>query len=96
MPRHDLGMLRHELEFLFFNRLGMLRHELDMLRHANLGFLIEVAHVAAWQNHAAACSRALPNFAFFDSFLLLFARSSIFLLEHYLQDKNTHKNTQNR
>ena len=96
MPRHELGMLRHDLKIWFLNCLGMLRHELGMLRHASLGFLTEVAHVAAWQNHAATCSRALPNIAFFDSFLLLFARFSIFLLEHHLQDKNTHQNAQNR
>ena len=82
-------MLRHEWKILFLNHHGM-------LRHANLGFLTKVAHAAAWQNHAAACSRALPNFASFDSFLLHFACSSIFLLEHHLQDKNTHKNAQNR
>ena len=74
----------------------MLGHELGMLRHASLGFLTEASHAAAWQNHAAACSRALPNIASFDSFLLLFARSLIFLLEHHLQDKNTHQNVQNR
>ena len=96
MPRHDLGMLRHVLKILFLNRLGMLRHELGMLRHANLGFLTEGPHAAAWQNHVAACSRALPNFASFDFFLLLFACSSIFLIEHHLQDQNTHKNAQNR
>ena len=59
-------------------------HELGMLGHASLGFLTEGPH-------AAACSRDLPNLAFFDSFLLLFARSLIFPLEHYLQDKNKHQ-----
>ena len=103
MPRHDLGMLRHELKFSFLHclgmlryELGMLRHELGMLRHASLGFLIEASHAVAWQNHAAACSHDLPNLASFDSFLLLFARSLVFPLEHQLQDKNKHKNAQNR
>ena len=65
----------------------MPRRDLGMLRHASLGFLTEASHAAARQNHAAACSRALPNIASFDSFLLFFARSSIFLLEHHLQIK---------
>ena len=74
----------------------MPRHELGMPRHAGLRFLTEGPHAAAWQNHAAACSHDLPNLAFFDSFLLFFARSLIFPLEHHLQDKNTHQNVQNR
>ena len=74
----------------------MLRHELGMLRHASLGFLTDVAHAAAWQNHVAACSRALPKITSFDSFLLFFAHSLILLLEHHLQDQNTHKDAQNR
>ena len=74
----------------------MLRHELGMLGHASLGFLTGRPHVAAWQNDAAACFHDLPNLAFFDSFLLLFARSLIFPLEHHLQDKNKHQNVQNR
>ena len=83
MPRHDLGMLRHVFKILFSNRLGMLRHELGMPWHAGLGFLTKGPH-------AAACSHDLPNLASFDSFLLLFARSLIFSLDHHLQDKNTH------
>ena len=72
----------------------MPRHGLGMLRHARLGFLTVSAHAAAWQNHAAACSRTFPNFASFDSFLLFFACSSIFSLDHHLQDKNTQQNAQ--
>ena len=89
MPQHDLGMKRHVLKILFLNRHGM-------LRHASLGFLTEGPHAAAWQNHVVACSRDLPNLASFDSFLLLFAHSLIFPLEHHLQDKNKHQNVQNR
>ena len=92
MPRHDLGMLGHVFKILFSNRLGMLRHKLGMSRHAGLGFLTGRPHAVAWQNHAAACSHDLPNFASFDSFLLFFACSSIFPLEPHLQDRNTHKN----
>ena len=82
MSRHGLGMLRHVFKILFLHRLGM-------LRHASLGFLTEVPH-------AAACALALPRIASFDFFLLHFARSSILLLEYHLQDKNTHKNAQDR
>ena len=65
------GMIWHAWKIWFLHSLGMLRHEWGMPRHASLGFLTGRPHAAAWQNHAAACSRDLPNFASFDSFLLV-------------------------
>ena len=66
-----IGMLRHAWKIWFLSCHGMLRHEWGMLRYASLGFLTRRPHAAAWRNHAMACSRDLPNFASFDSFLLL-------------------------
>ena len=89
MSRYDLACCGMNGKSGFLNHHGMLQHEWGMPRHASLGFL-------TGRPHAAACSHDLPNFASFDSFLLFFACSSIFPLEHHLQDRNTHKNAQNR
>ena len=58
------GILRHAWKIRFLYSLGMLRHEWCMPRHVSLGFL-------TGRPHATACSRDLPNFASFDSFLLV-------------------------